>query len=117
MNRKSRPADGRPRDHNHDRATPHANLHVEPVLAVRPFGHGLIEAAVLGLRKPVGREHDLLQGLRAGGQKRDERDEHRANALPHADRHGTVLLFGAKVPDFRNPAMASVTHYATARAG
>ena len=42
----------------------HADLHVEAVLAVRAFGDRLVEAAVLGLREPVGGEHDLVRRLR-----------------------------------------------------
>ena len=38
---------------------------VQVVFPVRPFGDRLVEAAVLGLREPVGGEHDAVGGLRA----------------------------------------------------
>nr|AIF26930.1 putative nitrate/sulfonate/bicarbonate family ABC transporter substrate-binding protein [uncultured bacterium fosmid pJB190D12_contig I] len=42
----------------------HADRHVEAVLAVRALGYRLVEAAVLGLREPVGREQQPV--LRVG---------------------------------------------------
>jgi hypothetical protein len=44
----------------------HADRHVEVVFLVDPFGERLVEAAVLGLREPVGREHDAVGRLRVG---------------------------------------------------
>ena len=47
-----------------DLRSAHAYVDIEAVLAVRPFGERLVEAAVLGFRKPVGGEHELVQRLR-----------------------------------------------------
>jgi hypothetical protein len=51
----------------------HLDRHVEVVLLVDPLGERLVVAAVLGLREPVGREHDAVGRLRVRGERRRER--------------------------------------------
>jgi hypothetical protein len=57
--------------HHVDLRPAHADFDVEPVLAIRSLGHRLIEAAVLGLRQPVGQEHDLGRALGRGERRSD----------------------------------------------
>ena len=42
----------------------HADRHVETVLPIGAFRQRLVEAAMLGLRQPVGAEDELVQRLR-----------------------------------------------------
>jgi len=61
----------------------HPDRHVEAVLLVDAFGERLVEAAVLGLREPVGGEDDLVLGSRG------ERREHEAQQAMGDATHRT----------------------------
>ena len=65
----------------------HPDRHVEAVLLVDALGQRLVEAAVLGLREPVGGEHDAVGRLRVrhGGDsdEGDEGDENQAWRAGH----------------------------------
>jgi hypothetical protein len=51
------------------------NRHIEPVFLISSVGLGLIEPAMLGFRKPVGRESDLVEGKRRGCYKSKSEEE------------------------------------------
>jgi len=64
------------------------NAHVEPVARIGPIRDGLIEAAVLGLRAPVGRESHLVQRERRGadGAQKAEDGKQKRRATPSPAR-------------------------------
>ena len=53
----------------------HLDRDIQAVLLVDAFRHGLVEAAVLGLREPVGREDDAFRGLGADGYGKQQRSD------------------------------------------
>ena len=58
------------------------DLHVQAALGIKPFGQRLVEAAMLGLRLPVGDEAD--RGGRRGGLQQcgeDRRSERKARRI------------------------------------
>ena len=59
-----------------DLRTAHADLYVEAVFLVDALGHGLVETAMLGFGKPVGKEGNLVEGVRrTGGAQEEEKGQ------------------------------------------
>ncbi len=66
---------------------------VEPALLVGAVGHGLVEAAMLGLGQPVGAERDLGQFLRArlGGS-----EAQRGRGVKNGACHGSLRVMSGR---------------------
>ena len=70
---------------------------VEPVFAVGAVGKRLVEAAVLGLRHPIGAEGDLVERLGRGGACQGacpQGGNHEPGAKNRLQRHQLPLWFG-----------------------